>query len=132
MNGQYRDTEDTQNKNKPFIGIFFSHVNRRQRISKGGRGWRVIRNQQYRDTGNLGNKTENEDKTKNHNSRTSVCSSHMVIDVRENQREKKRGQLIMDNTGKQATLGTRQRTMIKEKPMKANKMDNTEATKKPS
>ena len=62
----------------------------------------------------------------------SQIDQFVLIEVRENQREKKKGQLIMDNTGKQATLGTRQRTIIKEKPMKANKMDNTEATKKPS
>ena len=64
--------------------------------------------------------------------KASQIDQFFLIEVRENQREKKRGQLIMDNTGKQATLGTRQRTIIKEKPMKANKMDNTEATKKPS
>lgn len=37
----------------------------------------------------------------------------MVIEVKENQIAKKRGQLIMANTETQATMGTRQRTMIK-------------------
>ena len=45
----------------------------------------------------------------------SQIDQFVLIEVRENQREKKKGKLIMDNAETQATLGTRQRTMTRQK-----------------
>lgn len=94
----YAETQKTHKTKINRVSVYSSHmlINVREyRREKEGGG--LIRNEQWRNKGNIVNNTENGEKSTQkkqktlHNSRTSVYSSHMVIDVAEYRRERKRG-----------------------------------------